>query len=295
MQRQVREDTAATYVAYEPDKLEFNNSAFARYLSMHIYAADRSFDDARIDYDHLHEAFATQPHIYEFSPPDVTYAIDGEGVLSVVGLIGLAPVKEALNLRIRTDENLHLLTVIYSDSSAENSVFANYPLPDNVGDFYAKLSIPQLVPRSSEVAAIRVIADSIVVGELGLLEDISQVAATTYRTKQGMVLWRTVVRTIAKTLAASAIKNEIDDGGVAGWLGKLATDVAYDLSESADLRCAHLLPGRVFVGDFPVPVGTYDLAIEFLTADGSVIERRYHSGVTVRDGAFNFVRAICLR
>ena len=288
-------DTTGGYVKYTGKQLRFNSSAFARYLSMHMYAAEGLYDDARIDREALTNAFTLQPNIYNSAPPAVAYASDSEAVLSVIGMVGLAPVKQPLNLRIRTDENLNLLTVIYADQRPENTVFANYPLPNGIGDFYAKLSLPQYSPRPSEVAGIRVSADSTLIGQLQLLEDVSSVASATFEARQSMILWRTVVRVVAKTITASKLKNKIDDGGIAGWLGKLATDVAYDLTEQADLRCGALLPGRIFVGDFVVPPGTYDLTVEYLGADGAVLERRHYPKVNVRDRDFNMVRTFCLR
>lgn len=292
---QTREDTSGAYVQFQAQDVRFNSSAFARYLSMHIYAADGMYDDARIDHEAMLDAFTYQPNIYDFPPPAVEYAPEEGAVLSVVGLIGLAPVKEPLNLRIRTDENLHLLTVIYDDQNPENTVFANYPLPKGIGDFYAKLSVPQFAPRPSEVAAIRVSSDGELLGQLQLIEDVSEVAAATFEARQSIILWRTVVRVVLKTLSASKVKNAIDDGGIAGWLGKLATDVVYDVSEQADLRCGSLLPGRILVGDFSVPAGKYNLTVDYLDKEGAVIESRHYSGVQVREGNFNLVRTFCLR
>ncbi len=289
------EDTAEAKIAFEAGEIRFNSSAFARYLSMHIYAADGLYDDARIDYDALHEAFILQPQIYNFDPPEVAYHSDSDAILSVISLAGLSPIKDALNLRVRTDENLNLLTVQYDDDRPENTTFANFPLPDNVGDFYAKLTLPQLVDRPSSVASIRVTADSMVLGELQLIEDIGAVARATYEARQSLTLWRTVVRVVLKTIAASKIKNKIDDGGIAGWLGKLATDVAYDLSEKADLRGAVLLPDRVYVGDFEIPPGTYKIRVEYLDPTGAVVDTRYYTDINVRPNDFNMLRSVCLR
>ncbi len=297
MAREAQQDTAATYVEMQTPEVHFNNSAFARYLSMHMYAADGLYDDADIDYRSMQDAFEYQPNVYPFDPPPVTYRAesDSTGILSVIGMAGLAPVKTPLNLRIRTDKQLHLLTIIYTDGNDTNNVFANYPLPKSMGDFYAKLSIPQFRPRPSAIATIRIAADSTTVGELHLIEDVGTVAQTTFKARQSLILWRTVLRTIAKTLATSAIKKKVDKGGLGGWLGKLAADVAYDISEQADLRGSILLPGRIFVGDFEVPTGTYDLHADYLAADGTLIERRYLPMVTVRPGDFNLVRTFSFK
>ena len=63
-------------VDYRAGKVRFNNDAFARYLSMRIYAADGQLDDALIDRRFLTEAFETQPNIYDFPQPDVIVSSD---------------------------------------------------------------------------------------------------------------------------------------------------------------------------------------------------------------------------
>ena len=217
--QQMREDTSSVYVEYEAKPVRFNNSAFARYLSMHMYAADGLYDDAEIDRGYFQSAFRTQPHIYDFAPPEVSYRADGQAVLSVVGLTGLAPVKEALNLRLRTDKKLKLLTVIYTDGDHANDVFTNLPLPDGLGDMYAKLSIPQLIARPSQVATVRIVANGSVLGQLQLVENVGLVANETFAARQGVILWRTILRTIAKSLTAHQVRKKLMTvGWPDGWV-----------------------------------------------------------------------------
>ncbi len=291
---QARNDTSRIYVDYEADEIRFNNSALARYLSMHMYAADGKYDDARIDFDYFREAFRMQPHIYDFAPPDVTYRSD-QPVLSVIAFAGLEPTKEALDLRIRTDERLDLLTIIYTDSTERNNTFANFPLPDGVGDFYGKLSIPQLVFRPSQVDRINIHSGEKLLGQLRLVEDIDRIAQETFRAKQSLILWRTIIRTLTKSFAASKLKNEVDDGGVAGWLGKLAVDVIQDISENADLRGTQLLPKRVYVGDFEIPAGQYDFTVHFIDSYGQVLDTKTFTDVDVHERNFNLLQTFCLK
>ncbi len=292
---QSRKDTSQVYIPYTAPQIRFNNSAFARYLSMHMYAADGKYDDAEIDYRHFLDAYQSQPNIYPFEPPLVKYHDKTDAILSVVGFAGLEPVKEALNLRLRSDKKLDVLTVIYTDANVENTFFNNFPLPDGIGDIYAKLSIPQLVPLPSKVHSMRVYAGARLLGNVQIMEDISTIARETFSARQSMILWRTVMRTLAKTLASSKLKKKIDDGGIGGWLGKLAVDVVHDISENADLRSTHLLPGRIYAGDFVIDPGTYDIKVEFLDTDGMVIESRFYPQVTVRKNDFNLLHTFCLQ
>ena len=111
--RRTQEDTLGAKIDYDIDKVRFNNDAFARYLSMHMYAAEGKWDDAEIDYSHLIHAFESQPHIYDFPPPRIRYRRETAPLVSIVALVGLAPEKEALSLRLRTDKDLDLVQILY--------------------------------------------------------------------------------------------------------------------------------------------------------------------------------------
>jgi hypothetical protein len=56
-----------------------------------------------------------------------------------------------------------------------------------------------------------------------------------------------------------------------------------------------LLPGNIFVGDFEIPEGVYDLRIEFLNFEGRVIDVREIPSFDVRLNDFNLVETIVMR
>jgi hypothetical protein len=261
---------------------------------MHVYAAEGKYDDARIDHDFLTEAFIKQPHVYDFDMPDVRYWADsGKTILSVVGLAGLSPVKEAFNLRIRTDKDLDLVQVLYTDSEDNESEYGHFPFPVD-HDYYFKFAIPRVVERPSTVRSVRLYADATHVGDLQLIENVYKVADETFKAKRSMIYVRSVARAIAKGLTAHQLKKEFDTGGIGGWLKKAAVDVATDISEGADLRCSHLLPGKIYVGDFQIAPGTYDLRIEFLDSNNNLIKARNIAGYKVLKTGLNMVEAFSL-
>ena len=288
LQQGETQDSTDSKIEYVPDKVRFSNDAFARYLSMHLYAADGKFDDARIDYDAFKNAFAAQPDIYNFEMPPVFYQSDSNAVLSVVGLVGLAPVKEALNLRIRTDKDLEQIQILYTDGKEMDTQFGILPFPVKA-DYYFKFAIPRLIVRPSPIARIQVSSGSQTVGELHLLEDVSRVAEETFKAKRSLIYLRSVARAVAKGLTTHQMKKKVDTGGVEGWLKKAAIDVGSDISENADLRCSHFLPGKIYVGDFEIKPGTYDLTIDFIDVTGHVIETQEVLRYQVKPGKFNLV------
>jgi uncharacterized protein len=282
-------DTSEVKIDYKPGNVRFSNDAFARYLSLHLYAADGKWDDARIDYDKLQDAFESQPNLYNFNLPEVTYSTDSSAVLSVVGLVGLCPIKEALNLRIRTDKDLGLVQVLYTDSKNEDVEYGELPLPVSA-DYYFKFAIPQIVQRPSVISSVRIWANDQELGELGLLEDVSKIAVETFEAKKGLIYLRSVGRAVAKGLATHKLKQKVDTGGFGGWLKKAAVDVGSDITENADLRCARFLPGRIFARDFSLSPGTYDFRAEFLGPDGQIVKTERIPGYDVNKDGLNLLR-----
>jgi hypothetical protein len=253
------------------------------------YAADGKMDDARIDYDYLTAAFETQPHIYDFPMPDVKYQAGDKTILSVVGMAGLAPVKEPLRLRIRTDKDLDLVQVLYDGPGKEDVEYGHLPIKVSA-DYYFKFAIPILSPRPSSVSQIRVVVGNKVIGNLQLIEDVSKVSEEIFSAKKSLIYIRSVARAVAKGLAAHKLKTTADTGGLGGWLKKAAIDVATDISEDADLRSSQFLPGMIYVGDFEIEPGTYDITIEFYDIDGNFIEHTTFEDYQVVDTGLNLLR-----
>jgi hypothetical protein len=292
-QRGAEEDTVEVQVNYEAKPVRFYNSAFGRYLSMRMYAADGKFDDARIDFDYLKQAFSTQPFIYDFEIPELKYQADEGALLSVVALAGLAPVKEALNLRIRTDKQLNLVQILYTDPERQDEEYGHLPM-DVSEDYYFKFALPSLQDRPSVISHANVYTGDQQLGRLQLLEDVGKVARETFEAKSSLIYIRSVVRAVAKGLTAHKQKKKADDGGLGGWLKKAAIDVVTDLSENADLRCSRLLPGRILVGDFELVPGSYDLTVEFVGYDGEVVDIQQFPQFQVLQSGLNMIEAVSL-
>ena len=121
-------------------------------LSILFYAAAGKIDDALIDYNLLKRAFIEQPYIYNFDMPDIKYLPESkdDAILSIIGLAGLSPVKEALNLRLRTDKDLNLVQILYTDPERQDSEYGHLALPVSE-DYYFKFSIDSS-PRSESIA-----------------------------------------------------------------------------------------------------------------------------------------------
>ena len=294
LNRGAEKDTTGVAIRYEAKKVRFNNDAFARYLSMHLYAADGKYDDARIDHDYLRAAFQEQQYIYNFPVPEVRYHSEDRAIVSVVALAGMSPVKEALNLRLRTDKDLDLVQILYTDPELQDTEYGHIPMEIS-HDFYFKFAIPVIVARESIVSRIRVSANRESIGTLQLIEDVGTVAGETFEAKRSLIYLRTVARAVYKGLLAYTQKKKADNGELGGWLAKLAIDVVTDISENADLRCSRLLPGKIYVGDFELVPGTYDFKVEFVDQHGMVVSTDFIEGYTVLKDGLNLIEAVSLK
>jgi hypothetical protein len=293
-QKTADEDSIVRGIKYDVPDVRFNNDAFARYLSMHLYASQGDLDDARIDYDFLKNAFITQPDVYDYPMPEVQYYSEYGPILSIVALAGMSPVKEGLSLRLRTDKDLNLVQILYDGPGMEDVEYGHIPLPVSE-DYYFKFAIPVLEARPSQIDRVVVLINGKEAGQLQLLEDVGNVARETYEAKKTLIYIRTLARAIIKGLVAHGMKEKADTGGLEGWLKKAAIDVGTDILENADLRCSRLLPGRVYVADLVLQPGDYDIIFDFIDIDGNVVESKSITGYRVLDRGLNLVQAFSLK
>lgn len=288
-------------VAFEPGESRFYNSALARYLSLVMYRADGDFDGARIDWQEMQEAFARQSNLYGFPMPlDETVIQPVVGArLSVLAFTGEAPVKRAETLYILTFNDR--VTVIYANEDEQGGLipegYASFYYPGVEEGYRFKFQLPRMVTRGSDVQRIRVVVDGQPIGELSMLESIEQVALDTFQIREPIIFLKTVTRTIIKGIAAERGKEGLQDaalnsgstlGLVAGLIGSVATDVAVDASEQADVRVSRYFPAYAHVGEWVVEPGTREIEIEYY-GSGGLLRVEEIGPVDVQAGGLNFV------
>jgi uncharacterized protein len=258
---------------------EFHENALGRYLGTILYRNTGDYDDARIDRRNYNNAFLTQPLIYPFPmglPPD---SMPREGTAIPVNFFafaGQSPGKKAITYYIdSTAGMLHFTTV---DQNEENYLkeltdIDSLFIPGIEYGFHMKLQFPRMFERSIAVDKIQIYADGKLLGDLGLTEDIGHVAQATFAKELplevGKIITRAVIKGVVKEAGQSATNSVIDDqvGGLGGELLKLAlgvaTDVAVDATENADLRISNFFPDRAYSGEFYLEPGVHDFRVEY--------------------------------
>ena len=252
----------------------FTDSALARYLGMLFYRGAGLYDDARIDRDGLLTAFANAPGVYRYPPPaSLAGELEipkGAARLNVIAFSGLSPVKQEQVLRL--------------------------PLP---GARWAKIALPEMAYRRSDVKRIEVAFDGGRRFNLELLEDMEAAARETFKARQGVIYLKTAIRAMLKGISSSAMgaaAGETDgEAGLILHLFSFLAQIFAEASEQADLRMSRYFPAKAYVGGINLPPGLYSFQITYYGGTGKEIASVRHENVRLRENALNLAEAVCLK
>ncbi len=230
----------------ETANLNFHNSALGRYMGYSMYMSEQDWDDARIDMKKIKEAFMNQPEIYNFDPPKLlktTSPPRGKGVVHAFALLGQGPVKIQETTRIKVS--------------------------DDVGQ--VKLALPEMKMRGTDIDRVRIYNNGRQVTELEKIENINRVAKAVFEMKEPLILFKTLLRVTVKEFATDKASDQAS--GSAGLALAIAGEIYKEVSEQADLRTCHLLPGQVNVKSFYLPTGNHKLTAKYYS-NGQVVDVR---------------------
>jgi hypothetical protein len=257
---------------YTVEAVRFSNSALARYLGVLFYRGSGRADDARIDLEGLKNAYALAPEVYNHPMPgtvdDELDVPPGKGRLNVIGFTGLSPVK--------VEEN----TII--------------PLPLPAPNNWARIALPRMVDRPSEITAVKVALDSGETFELELLEDMGTVAHETFRSNYSLMVLKSVVRSVIKTTTVAVIGSRMDeDDGSLGILFSFIGQIASTATERADTRMSRYFPRRAFVGGINLEPGIYTVTVNYYGNRG-LVRSETLDNVRVMGNRLNLKESVCL-
>jgi hypothetical protein len=258
---------------------KFYNSALARYLSMLIYRGESAMDAARIDRDKIREAFARQANLYPFPPPRLDDALSRttRARLNVICFTGKNPDKVAATLRLHSFNNALVVVPSAENDQFQDEIkdFAAFPWPGIPSDYYFKFQLPIMKPLGSRVAAVNVRLTGTENAETTgqPIESLEKIAKFTFEVKKPLVYLKTVLRSVTKGILAGQAKKGVkkDATPLGSFLFNVATDVATDVSENADLRISHFFPAEALIAETEVPTGMYRVEIDYLDQDGNLM------------------------
>lgn len=252
-------------------KVNFSNSALARYLGMLFYRAQGSDDDVRIDRDWLKRAFADQRQMYPHPAPS---SIEGEldiprgmARVNVLAFCGLAPVKG--------EEVTRIPLVLYNS--------------------WIKIALPVMRARPSKANTIEVSFGDAAKIKLELLEDISRIAEETFKKHLGIIEAKTIIRATLKSTAASGfmLAGNGENNAALGIAG-IAMQIFAEASERADTRGTRYFPARAYTGAVNLTPGNYQCVITYYNNAGQNIAS-FSKDITVKTDALNLIESCYLK
>ncbi|MCF7793294.1 MAG: hypothetical protein K9N09_05900 [Candidatus Cloacimonetes bacterium] len=263
---------------FKTGKNKFHNSALGRYLSMLLYRAEGKMDDARIDRDKIVEAFNLQAQVYDFKHPNLDSYLERteKAKVNFISFVGRGPDKKANTLYIHTEKDLIIIGTTEENPRGNQQLetldIINWPGVKE--GYHFKFQLPYMEMRKSKIGNVKIVVDNRDYGYMEKIESIEKVALETYKIKEPIIYLKTITRAVIKGLAAEKGKEELDKqvgGGGWGDLLRLATDVAVDQTENADLRISRFFPAKALVDEIELAPGTHHIKLEYYDKNGNLL------------------------
>lgn len=279
---------------FKPAKNKFHNDALGKLISMLLYRSENDWDDAKMDLDKIKEAWQSQGQIYNFSMPQLDTYLErtDETKVDILSFIGKSPIKKAATYYITTFDGYVNIT---STEPVEFSQTMSWPC--KAGKHF-KFSLPYIAKRGSVVDKISVEVDGVKKKELKLVENMENVAHTTFKVKAPLIYVKSVVRTILKGLAAEKAKEKMDDEIANSYLGfaaKMATNVAVDMTENADLRISRFFPAQAMIGEIELPSGMHNINVKYFDSNNQLLYTNNIGDVFVSSSGINLIESFYLQ
>jgi len=269
-------------VSFEPISIEFSNSALSNYLQLILARDTGDLVDAQFSADQIEAAFRRQPTLFDFPMPksvmnELESLPPNEIRLNMIAFSGLAPIK--------------MERITHIEVSPFN---------------YAKIALPVMIDRASQVSKVEVRISNGILLELQLLEDISKIALETFNLHVQYIETKTWIRSLLKSTGTAIIDSATDRlakdaetkelsqlyslvGGVLGLISRISNYA----SEQADVRISHFFPAKAWVGGVNIRPGLYD--VEFIYKDfrGRVIHVERISNIRFYADRPNILESVC--
>lgn len=258
----------------------FRDSATARLLGMLLYAADGQQDEALIDLRKAELLWKVQPDVYDFPQPDLKERLkparDGTVRLNLFGLAGRTPEKKAHTVYAHTEQDT--LFLVYAE---ESGGLREYPrffqpifwegLPEG---WHFKFQLPLMEPSDNRVASVEVSVDGGKSVVLRKTESLENVALGTFQSRLPMIAVKTLLRSVAKTLASERAKEKMRreiGNDLAYDVLRLLLDLFSSVTENADLRMSRFFPGDIFTAGLDLMPGRHVLVLRYYDSIGQVL------------------------
>ena len=279
----------------------FYNSAMARYISMLLYRDSDDWDDVRIDNGKFNEAWESQSDIYNFAKPDLSASLDqdAEGRLNLFCFTGKSPEKRSRTWWIRTWNDHIFIGTSKEELSGEKvtDYFDMFYWKDITENLFFKFQIPVMQSRPSKINNIQIIVDGRKY-KPDLLENIDNVATSTFELKKDLIYLKTIIRTVTKGLLAKKGKDKIEEQANNELLYSIlnfGADMALSATEQADMRISHYFPKLAHIAEIHLSPGEHSVEIQYLDKYGNVIYSDNRGSIQIAGEGINILESFCLQ
>ena len=286
----------------EAGKSKFHNSALSDYLSLLMYRTEGNLDDAYIDFHKFEEAWETQSDIYDFQKPDIKKSLikSPKAKVNVFAFSGKAPDKKAKTLYVHTEKDMIIIGTTEESPKGRNDLetLNTFPWKDVKEGYHFKFQIPFLERRDSQVTKIKVIVNNNETFTLSKMESLANVAEDTFRTKEPIIYIKTILRSVIKGLFAEKRKEEMEqkiDNPLLGFAARMATDIAMDATENADLRISRFFPCCAYAGEIRLEPGIYDFRIEYYGKNNTLLHSEENNQMQLKNNQMNLIESYFLQ
>jgi hypothetical protein len=296
--------------------VNFHNSALSRYLSSIYYRFEKQYDDARIDIQHIYDAFTQQQSLYDYQMPRHLFDLyqclsrntpqsclaPNRTMLYFIAFTGRSPVKIAKTYWIITRKNCIIIAQKKNGSGQMDVI----PWPGVKSGYFFKFSLPYMQKRKNNVEKIVAFIDQTPV-ILEQLEDLANIAIETFNLKKNMIYLKTIIRATVKGILAEKLKKNIGKKKLdekskkreKQSLGELLfnetkkglIDFAIDATENADLRISSFFPGKAYSGNLVIRPGAYHVSIVYYDSRNKPLKKQDLGKQIISQDGLNIIQS----
>ncbi len=131
-------------------------------------------------------------------------------------------------------------------------------------DYWLTVAMPTMGPSSTGTVVSARIASAGARATTVPVDDLTRRAVATFNAERGRILFKTILRALAKYAATQAAANENEIAGVLVNLFGVVT-------ERADTRCWGTLPDRLSMARLALPAGDHEVTVDYLDHGGATV------------------------
>jgi len=131
-------------------------------------------------------------------------------------------------------------------------------------DYWLTVAMPSMGPSSTGTVVAARISSADARNTTVPVDDLTRRAVATFEAKRGTILFRTILRALAKYAATEAAARENEVAGV-------IVNLFGVITERADTRCWGTLPDRLSMARLVLPAGDHEVTIDYLDRSGAVV------------------------